>query len=151
MPTGQYRFYIGNAITFVDDPDLQRLRRTGNDAVFNPPAARVLKSVTHDFRNGGGDAVLVLGIETHQGRDHARALAGEEDIRIFANNDREYALGHDTDRITATVASSRPRRKSRNIKPAITLGWATKRPGYLAKSQFVVSPSECRITVGGDS
>ena len=80
------------------------------------PAARVLEGVAGDLRDGGGDAGLVLGVEAEQAGDLPGALAGQDDVGLEADRDRQERQAHESPRRSRHDARSRrrgPARKSR--------------------------------------
>ena len=84
------------------------------DPKFRPASRRVPVGVAGDLRDGGRDPRLVLDAETQLLGDAARPLAHGHDIVLLLDRDREQGPSHDaTPRTTTTVASSRPREKSR--------------------------------------
>ena len=120
---------ILDALTFVRDNDAEELRgRLPLDREMNLAAAGVAEGVARDLRHGGSDADLILVLEAEQLRDLARALARRHHVAFVLNRDH-----HDRDvhrpRTTATVASSRPRLKSRYSTPAIKAGLRSASPG----------------------
>src|SRR5690606_28813737 len=132
------------------------------------PPAGVAEGVAGDLARGRGEAGLVLGVEAEQRRDLPGALPGEDDVGLVEDADAEDRAGHrgppspdasgagppppgSESRATRTVASSRPRRKSRYSTPAITGGERSGSPGWASGRVWLLSPSECmtRVDPGG--
>src|SRR5689334_19238457 len=110
----------------------------------------VVDEQSRDFRQRGGDAGLVLLLEREQAGDLPGPLPGRDDIVIIIDVNEADFLGHHVSYDgrsrtcsfkTTTVASSRPRAKSRYRMPAIRLGSLASRPGYCVRSQCVPMPS----------
>src|SRR6476660_8629227 len=82
----------------------------------------ILKHIASEFGDGRGDSHLVLPIEVQQFGNLTGALPGKHNIVLVTNFDRQDRgnHGHLPKRsfTTSTVASSRPRRKSRCNVPA---------------------------------
>ncbi len=92
----------------------------GVEDEFGAAAARIAVGVARQLRHRGGDAGLVLSIESQQFGDAMRALTDRDDIALVLDRHgddgpdfgamRRHGLHHFA---TSTVASSRCRAKSR--------------------------------------
>src|SRR5581483_375050 len=107
---GEFRD-AGPFVGHLHDEDLWRRRALEPERDL--AATRVRHGVARDLRDGGRDAGLVLGVEAEEAGDLARALARENDVALRVERERQNAGTHGVSRTTTTVASSRPRRKSR--------------------------------------
>src|SRR5262245_52124057 len=106
-------------------------------------AAGVLETVAGDFRNGGGHAGLVLGVETEQAGDLTGALARQDHVLLqsyFQAQELVHGCGLPVSRATTTVTSSRSRLKSRRSTPAIRATSRPSRPGYRLRSHREARP-----------
>jgi len=110
-------FQVGNPRPLVDD---RRLKTPVGivSGKFDFALLGVLKNIPRQFRNGRGDAHLVLPFEAQGFRDLPGPLARENDVALVANLDGEQGNFHaevawENSRATSTVTSSRPLRKSR--------------------------------------
>jgi len=105
----------GDARPLVGDHDLEEL---GCGATFHAEihlaGPGVAEGVARDLRDGGGDAGLIPRLEAKEAGDLARALPGEDDVVLQFQRHGQDAQAHPEARLaTTTVASSRPRVKSR--------------------------------------
>ena len=92
-----------------------------------PPLA-VFERVAGDLGYRRGDAGLVLSLEADQLGQPPGALAHQHDVGFRLEREDQETRVHEA-RIARTVASSRPRRWSRNSTPAISEGWLAASPG----------------------
>jgi len=105
----------GDARALIGNDDLEQLR---GRAAFYPElhlsSARIAEGVARDLRHRGGDPRLVLSIEAEEAGELPGPLPGEDDVVLELQRHRDHALAHAAAVLaTTTVASSRPRLKSR--------------------------------------
>jgi hypothetical protein len=86
---------IGDARAMVFDFNYQGLRR--GLAIYqklDSAAARVIERIARDFRHGGGDARLILGLETQQPRYLSRAPPRSDYVVLILDRDCQNRPSH---------------------------------------------------------
>ncbi len=125
----EHRIEVGDAWPAIGDDDFEPLgRRLAAKAELDPAPAGIFERVARDLRDRSGDPRLILRFEADQLGEPAGALAHQHDVGLGRERQDQQAGVHEA-RIAATVASSRPRRWSRNNTPAISEGWLAASPG----------------------
>ena len=120
---------IADAGAAIGDDDLEALHRgLARNPEFDPAAAPVFERVARDLGYSRGNAGLVLSLEADQLGQPPGALAHQHDVGFRLEREDQETRVHEA-RIARTVASSRPRRWSRNSTPAISEGWLAASPG----------------------
>src|SRR4029077_15279578 len=110
---------VRDAAPFVAQHDEQHVVGLTGNLEVDSAAAAVLIRVPGDFRDGSGDARLILRIKLQSGGDVPRFLASQNHVVFETYIDGNKIQRHERAVLvcpafaTRTVTSSRPRQKSR--------------------------------------
>ncbi len=115
VPAAQDRVELGDAGPAIPDADGEDLGpRLAFHGEVDPPTAAVADGVARDLGHRGGDPCLILRVEAEQRGQLAGALAAADDIVLARHGHGQQRQAHAASSLqTTTVASSRPRVKSR--------------------------------------